>query len=145
VASSPNLWPHPSSGAIAPVNGNSLSVVIPAEGFTNVVRLVTAGFVSQLAFGFEAIDDLQLAIELLLRSVPVHGTHATVAFASGAEGLTLTVGPFEENSIEPRLQEVVQDGLDLRSYLGRLADTVEIVEAGSPAVVLRKRLEVAAV
>ena len=35
-----------------------------------MARLVTAGVGSQLAFGFEAIDDLQLAIELAIRSVP---------------------------------------------------------------------------
>ena len=34
--------------------------------FANVARLVTAGVGSQLAFGFEAIDDLQLAIELAI-------------------------------------------------------------------------------
>jgi hypothetical protein len=121
---------------------NSLSVVLPVEGFGNVARLVTAGFVSQLAFGFETIDDLQLAVELLLRSVPVQGTHATVALASGADGLTVTVGTFEAGAVGRQLNAIVRDGIDLRTYLGRLADSVEVVESGSPSVVLRKRLEV---
>ena len=48
---------------------NAVSIALPVDGYVNVARLVTAGLGSQLEFGFEAIDDLQLAIELALRSV----------------------------------------------------------------------------
>jgi len=131
--SMPNLAP--------PVSENAVSVVLPSQGFTNVARLVTGAFGSQLALGFDAIDDLQLAIEVVLGSLPVRGSHATLAFASDSGNLTLTVGPFEEQLIEERLDEVFRDGLGLRSFLGRLVDSIEIVEAASSAVVLRKKLE----
>ena len=60
-----------------PPSTNAVSIDLPVDGFVNVARLVTAGVGSQLEFGYEAIDDLQLAIELALRSVPVHDVGAT--------------------------------------------------------------------
>lgn len=132
--------PHTPPLQVAVSHRNSVSVVLPVAGFANVARLVTAGFVSQLAFGFEAVDDLQLAIELVLRSLPLQGTSARVTLASDEDGVTVSVGTFEEHSVERGLRDVVRDGLDLRTTLGRLADSVEIVEVGAPAVVLRKRL-----
>jgi hypothetical protein len=123
------------------VNGNAVSVVLPVEGFTNVARLVTGGFGAQLALGFDAIDDVQLAIEVVLRALPVRGTHATLALESDADALTITVGPFEEYAIEAGLDDVFRDGLGLRTYLGRLVDSVEVLDAAPPAVVLRKKLE----
>ena len=68
-----------------------MSITLPVDGFVHVARLVTAGFGSQLEFGFETIDDLQLAIELALRSVPASDGRATVALASDESGLTVTV------------------------------------------------------
>jgi hypothetical protein len=145
VASGSHLGRRPPEpGAALAVSDNAVSVVLPVEGFTNVARLVTGGFGAQLALGFDAIDDVQLAIEVVLRSLPLRGSHATLALASDSGNLTVTVGPFEEHAVEARLDDVFRDGLGLRSYLGRLVDSVEILEAAPPAVVLRKRLEVAA-
>jgi len=74
-----------------PTSRNAVSISLPVEGFVNVARLVTAGFGSQLDLGFEAIDDLQLAIELALRSVPARDGSATVALSSDESGLTAIV------------------------------------------------------
>jgi len=122
-----------------------VSVVLPAEGFTNVARLVTGGFGSQLALGFDAIDDVQLAIEVVLRSLPVRGTHATLALSSDSESLTVTVGPFELDPTGEPLSQVFRDHRDLGTYLGRLVDSVETLDGAWPAVVLRKKLEVSGV
>ena len=66
------VWPGAGCGMppLVSPSANAVSIRLPVDGFVNVARLVTAGVGSQLAFGFEAIDDLQLAIELALRSVP---------------------------------------------------------------------------
>ena len=64
-----------------------MSIVLPVDGYVHVARLVTAGFGSQLEFGFEAIDDLQLAIELALRSVPANDGRATIQLASDESGM----------------------------------------------------------
>jgi hypothetical protein len=145
VAAGSDIGWRPSGSATAlPVSGNAVSVVLPVEGFTNVARLVTGGFGAQLALGFDAIDDVQLAIEVVLRSLPVRGTHATLALACDSRNLTVTVGPFEEHAVEARLNEDFRDGLSLRSYLGRLVDGIEILDSAPHAVVLAKSLEVSA-
>jgi hypothetical protein len=123
---------------------NAVSITLPVDGFVNVARLVTAGFGSQLEFGFEAIDDLQLAIELALRSVPARDGHATVTLASDDMGLTVTVSGSEGRALDRRFGDE-DDGLDLLSCLGRLVDSVDLVAGAAPAVVLRKNRSAAEV
>jgi hypothetical protein len=120
-----------------PTSRNAVSLVLPVDGFVNVARLITAGFGSQLELGFEAIDDLQLAIELALRSVPARQGRATVALSSDGDGLTVIVSGSEGEALDRRFPDG-DEGLDLLSCLGRLVDSVDIVEGDSPAVVLRK-------
>jgi hypothetical protein len=127
-----------------PASRNAVSIALPVEGFVNVARLITAGFGSQLALGFEAIDDLQLAIELALRSVPARDGYATVLLASDDAGLTVTVQGSEGRPVDRRLPDG-DEGLDLLSCLGRLVDTVDVVDDAAPAVVLRKNRETAEV
>lgn len=117
---------------------------LPVEGFVNVARLVTAGFGSQLELGFEAIDDLQLAIELALRSVPAREGVATIALSSDDDGLTVIVSGSEGAPLDRRGPDS-EDGLDLLSCLGRLVDHVDFVDDGAPAVVLRKNKQAAEV
>jgi hypothetical protein len=117
---------------------NSVSVLLPADGFSHLARLVTAGFVAQVPLGFEGIDDIQLAIELILRSLPVDGTHARVHLTSDEQGITVALRSFEPGTLDAHLQATVHDGLDLRTYLGRLVDSIEVIDGGS-TVVLRKR------
>ncbi|MGE5272525.1 MAG: hypothetical protein ACM3QU_01965 [Verrucomicrobiota bacterium] len=117
---------------------NAVSISLPVDGYVNVARLVTAGFGSQLEFGFEAIDDLQLAIELALRSVPARDGYATVALARDETGLTVTVSGSEGEPLDQRFPDA-GEGLDLLSCLGRLVDSVDVVAGAAPAVVLRKK------
>lgn len=127
-----------------PTSRNAVSIVLPVEGFANVARLITAGFGSQLEFGFEAIDDLQLAIELALRSVPARDGYATVALARDDTGLTVTVSGSEGQPLDQRFPDSA-DGLDLLSCLGRLVDSAEVVVDVVPSVVLRKNADLAGV
>ena len=118
-------------------SANAVSITLPVDGFVNVARLVTAGVGSQLAFGFEAIDDLQLAIELAIRSVPADDGYATVALASDGGGLSVTVTGSEGHPVDRRVPDGA-DGLDLLSVLGRLVDGVDVLDGDAPSVVLRK-------
>jgi hypothetical protein len=120
-----------------PSSRNAVSIVLPADGFVNVARLVAAGFGSQLSFGFEAIDDLQLAIELALRSVPALDGYATVSLEGDEGGLTVTVTGSEGRALHRRVAGG-EEGLDLLGCLARLVDSVDVVESATPAVVLRK-------
>jgi len=127
-----------------PSSRNAVSISLPVEGFVNVARLVTAGFGSQLELGFEAIDDVQLAIELALRSVPARDGTATVALSSDESGLTVIVTGSEGAPLDRRFPDGA-DGLDLLSCLGRLVDHVDFVDDGAPTVVLRKNRQAAGV
>jgi hypothetical protein len=128
---------------VAESPGNTVSIALPVDGYVNVARLVTAGIGSQLEFGFEAIDDLQLAIELALRSVPAREGYATIELARDETGLTVTVSG-EGEPFDPRFPDG-REGLDLLSCLGRLVDSVDIVAGAAPAVVLRKKRSAAEV
>jgi hypothetical protein len=122
------------------VTTNAVSVTLPREGYTHVARLVAGGFVSRLAVGFEAVDDLQLAIELILRAAPVSGGSATVALQSDEESLTVSIGPFEEEELRDHLHHSVHEGFDLGTYLTRLADGVGVIDGSAAAIVLRRSL-----
>jgi len=129
---------------VAESPANTVSIALPVNGYDNVARLVTAGMGSQLEFGFESIDDLQLAIELALRSVPARDGHATIELVRDETGLTVTVSGSEGDSFDPRFPDS-GEGLDLLSCLGRLVDSVDVVAGATPAVVLRKNRSAAEV
>jgi hypothetical protein len=144
VGSISHLRPPPGSPEWAVTgNDNSVTVVLPAEGFINVARLVASGFASQLALGFEAVDDLQLAVELVLRSVPAPGTHVTVALVSDADGLKIAFGPYEAQTAERHLRDTADEGMALENVLSRLVDSVDVVGVPEATLVLHKSLEVA--
>ena len=139
-----NLWSgnHVSAGpGLVTRESNAVSIVVPRRGFTDVVRLVAGGFVSRLPLGFEAIDDIQLAIEAVVRSFPVDGTHVRVSLTADSEWMTIAVGAFEPSSLELRMRKAAPDGVALRSLLDRLVESVEVVGAPSATIVMRKRLE----
>ena len=115
-----------------------MSVAVPARRYTDVVRLVVAGFVSRM-LGFEAVDDIQLALEAIVRSVAPDGTHVRVSLASDGEWLTLAVGSFQLDELERRLRAVVSDDIALVTLLERLVDTVEVVDGAAASIVMRKR------
>jgi len=124
-----------------PVTGpsNAISLAVPAGGYTDVVRLVVGGFASRL-LAYEGVDDVQLALEAVVRSMPVDGSHVRVSIASDDGWLTLAVAGIEPGSIGSRLDLVVEDGIRLRALLERLVDKVEVEDGPAAAVVMRKRL-----
>ena len=128
-----------------PVTGptNAVSVAVPASRYADVVRLVVGGFASRL-LGFEGVDDVQLALEAAVRSIPVDGTHVRVSVTSDGEWLTLSVAGFQPGSVEGSLGRVVNDGIELGVLLGRLVETVEVVDGPPESIVMRKRLAEAA-
>jgi hypothetical protein len=118
---------------------NAVSLAIPAGKYADVVRLVVGGFVSRL-LGYESLDDVQLALEAVVRSVPVDGSHVRVSVASDGEWLTLAVAGFEPGVVDSRLGTVVNDEIPLRTLLGRLVDSLEVDDGAPGSIVMRKRL-----
>lgn len=116
-----------------------VSLILCGDRFANVARLVTGAFASSLGFGFEQIDDLQLAVELVVRSVPERATRSTLELSAEPGLLLAAVGVFGADWVERRLAERIDpDGLDLRGYLERLVDRVDTVGGSESWIVLVK-------
>ncbi len=106
--------------------GDALTITLPVEGYERVVRLVTGGLASRLGFGFETVDDLQLAIELVLRAVPDRQQAATVHMASDGRTLTIAIGPIGSLALDQPLGPLDGAGVELGGALSHLVDSVEL-------------------
>lgn len=116
-----------------------VSLVLCGDRFANVARLVAGAYASNLGLGFDEVDELQLAVELVLRSVPARGARSTLQLAAEPGRLTAAVGVFDPAWVEQRLAQAVDHGgLALRNYLERLVDSVEMVGGPSSWIVLAK-------
>jgi hypothetical protein len=132
------------SGHVEKAAGDAVVITLPVDGYEKVVRLVTAGHASRLGLGFESVDDLQLAIELVLRSLPARGGIATVRMANDAETLTVTVGPIGELTLGQMLRPMEGAGVALGASLEKLVDGVALSAGPDAAILLTKKLPPAA-
>ena len=114
--------------------------MLPREGYEKVARLVAAGVVSRLGFGYETVDDVQLAIELVLHAAGGARQLVTLRFASDGGELTIEIGGVGELSLEQPLQPLDGAGVELGASLARLVDAVELRADPEPSVVLAKTL-----
>lgn len=120
-------------------------LTLPVDGFENVARLVSGGLASRLDFGFEAVDDLQLAIELVLRSLPSRAGTVNISLFDEAGSLNVVVGPIGSLSLDQRLRPLDGAGVDLGGSLGHLVDSAEIAPGPNGATVtLTKKLPASA-
>jgi hypothetical protein len=105
--------------------------------FQPVVRLIIGGIAERVDFGFEEIDDLQLAVERLLAEAGRAGT-VSMTFDIGEGRVRTRVGPLEESSIAVALQEESAPGeLTLRRILQTVVDSFGVEEAADGRVVVR--------
>ncbi len=123
------------------MTGDGVSVTLPVVGYENVARLVTGGLASRLDFGFEAVDDLQLAVELVLRALPTRTGSVTLTLKDDGSRLCIEVEPTGGLSLERSLDGA---GVQLGPSLERLVDTVSLTPGDSPSIVLAKALPVRA-
>jgi hypothetical protein len=119
------------------VTADSVTITLPVDGYEKVVRLVSAGLGSRLGFGFETVDDLQLAIELVLRSIPGRRGSATVKMTSDGRALTIEIAPAEGLSLAQSLQPLDGAGVALGESLRRLVDSVDLRRDPSTVVLLK--------
>ena len=121
------------------------TVIVPTGSFGNVPRLIAAGFASRFSLDFEAVDDLQLAIEMTLRSVQIDGRRAFVTFGRDLDFLIVTVGPVSRGSLAQRLRDGNDGEIELKAFLEHLVDEADTTLEPLPAVVLRKRHTLSAI
>jgi hypothetical protein len=108
-----------------------------APDFQPVVRLIIGGIAEQVDFGFEEIDDLQLAVERLLAEAGRSGT-VSLTFDVDEGRVRTRVGPLNERSIAVALQEDTAPGeLTLRRILQTVVDSFGVEEAADGGIVVR--------
>lgn len=89
--------------------------------FGPVVRLIVGGIAERADFGFEAMDDLQLAIERLLAEAGSDG-RVSMTFDLVPGRIRVRVGPLREAGLSGALQD--PDNTPGQLTLGRILDTV---------------------
>jgi hypothetical protein len=106
--------------------------------FHGVVRLVVSGIAEQANFGFEAMDDLQLAIERLLAEAGGDG-RVKISFELGHGTVRTRIGPLREGSLAAALQEPRGDGstLPLARILSAVVDSFGVEPAIDGQIVVR--------
>ncbi len=126
------------------MSGDAVSITLPAAGFEHVARLVTGGLASRLDFGFEAVDDLQLAVELVLRSLPERGDSVTLSLTDDGSSLRIEIAPADGLSLDGSLESLDGSGVGLGASLERLVDTVSLTAGDTSTIVLARALPVRA-
>lgn len=106
--------------------------------YQGVIRLIAGGVAEQASFGFEAMDDLQLAIERLLAETGGDG-RVSISFEIGDGGIRTRIGPLREQRLAEALQEPNGDTgtLSLRRILSTIVDSFGVEEAGDGQIVIR--------
>ena len=126
------------------MSGDAVTITLPAAGYEHVARLVTGGLASRLDFGFEAVDDLQLAVELVLRSLPDRRGSVTLSLVEDGSSLHIEVAPAGGLTLDGSLASLDGAGVALGASLERLVDTVSLTAGDIPAVALARALPVRA-
>lgn len=115
------------------------TLTLPIPGFDTVARSVAGSVAAELDLPFERIDDLQLAVEVILRSKVLRGPAATISFAVEDRDLVVTIEGLEGVAGD-RLSRPVVDGMVLGDTLARLVDAVDVIAEPRPALTLRTAL-----
>lgn len=112
--------------------------------FEPLVRLVLGGIAARAEMGFEALDDLQLAVERLLAEAGADG-RIRLTFDIRPDSVRTRVGPLRSEVIAEALkgEEPPPGELGLRRVLATVVDSfgVEFADDGSVVVRLEKRIQ----
>lgn len=111
----------------------------PLSGdFQAVVRLIVGGIAERVDFGFEDIDDLQLAVERLLAEAGSSGT-VCLSFEVGDDRIRTRVGPLSEAKVAEALRDgdVPPGRLTLRRILETVVDSFGVDRAAEGGIVVR--------
>ncbi len=116
-----------------------ISLEAPLDGaFKPVVRLIVGGVAERASFGFEAMDDLQLAVERLLAEAGADG-EVTLSFELKGHGIRTSIGPLREQGLTQALQDRVglPGTLPLGRILATVVDSYGVEQAADGEIVVR--------
>lgn len=111
----------------------------PLDGaFGPVVRLIVGGIAERAHFGFEAMDDLQLAIERLLAEAGPSG-RVTMGFDVLPGRIRVRIGPLHEAGLTEALQDPgsASSHLPLSRVLSTVVDSFGVDDASGGEIVVR--------
>jgi anti-sigma regulatory factor (Ser/Thr protein kinase) len=111
----------------------------PLSGdFHAVVRLIIGGIAERVDFGFEEIDDLQLAVERLLAEAGTVGS-VQLEFEVEENGIETRVGPLSQRKVADALADgdAAPGQLTLRRILETVVDSFGVEEADDERIVVR--------
>jgi hypothetical protein len=111
----------------------------PLEGaFQPVIRLIIGGIAERVDFGFEDIDDLQLAVERLLAEAGTTGT-VHLSFEVGDGRVRAHVGPLRERAIADALRDgdAPPGELTLKRILQTVVDAFGVEDVDQDNIVVR--------
>lgn len=122
------------------MTGDVITLTVPPErDFHRVVHLVLGGLAVRLNLTFDALEDLQLALDEVLGSRS--GEHElTVAMNVLPDAIETSVGPFPGETLRRELERD-GNGVGLRRVLATVVDRVEVDDReGGQWVQLTKRV-----
>jgi hypothetical protein len=102
---------------------DEIRLVIPSEaGFRPIANLVAGGLALRLDLTYDRLEDLQVAIDALLR-LRDDGEDVVVELAVGEQVLHVSVGPFSAGALHGLDED--EAGLGLRRVLETVCDSFE--------------------
>jgi anti-sigma regulatory factor (Ser/Thr protein kinase) len=123
---------------------DTVRLTIPRdEPYHGVARLVVGGLAARLAFSYEHLEDIQLALEsVLTNEAYAAGPELTIEIRVREDGIELRAGPVAEAFRLDLEREVPEsEGVGLGRLLATVAEGVEIEkEQGAEWLRLEKRL-----
>jgi anti-sigma regulatory factor (Ser/Thr protein kinase) len=125
-----------------------IALTVPSDPRYGVVaRVVVGGLAARLDLSYEALDDLQLAVESVLAAERLPAAdELTIEVAVDAGRLELAVGPVPPDAAERELAtsaDAERGAIGLATILRAVVDGVEVVDRdGGRWLVLVKRVPV---
>ena len=119
--------------------GERIELDAPLAGdFQPVIRLIIGGIAEAVDFGFEEIDDLQLAVERLLAEAGSTG-NVSLSFEVEEGGIRTLVGPLSERAVADALHDgdVGSGTLTLKRILQTVVDSFGVEESADGRIVVR--------
>jgi hypothetical protein len=103
----------------------TVTLTLPGERpYIGIARMFVGGLAARLDLGYETMDDLQLALESVLRKADLGETVTLEAQIEG-EGVCILVGPFDADPLDVAVGS--GDSLELERLLAALVAGAESI------------------